>query len=324
MTRVCAIIGAAVGGWLALGLMPGEGQSVQAQDFGAPVVVPVQQPGPADAAPGGAMTGGAMTGGAMTGQSLIEHLNRALDKAIEGSVGVVSGGAGSLPLVATRKARPSRGLVVVEMFTSQGCSSCPPADDMFIRFAARPDVIALSLHVDYWDYLGWEDPFAQPAFTQRQKGYARAAHSKSIFTPQMIIEGRQSLVGGDEMMLNQMVKEEQARAAVVMISVSGSDGQYQIELSTDQPLPQGAVVQIVRYAPNARMEILRGENAGMVMNYANVVTAWHAVAEWDGHTATRFNAKIDGQDPAVVIVQSVLPGKSAPLPGPILAAARLN
>ncbi|HEY0213455.1 MAG TPA: DUF1223 domain-containing protein [Paenirhodobacter sp.] len=340
MTRVCTIIGAAVGGWLVLGLLPGLGQPVAAQGLSGPSASPAHQSGgavgggpeigaladaisDAPAAPGGAAATGSVPDGPMTGSSLIEHLNRALDNAIAGSVGAVTGN-GSLPLVATRKARPSRGPVVVEMFTSQGCSSCPPADEMFARFAARPDVIALSLHVDYWDYLGWADPFAQPAFTQRQKGYARAAHSKSIFTPQLMIEGRQSLIGGDEMALDQMVRDEQARMPTVLMAVSGTDGQYQIELSVEQPLSQGAIVQIVRYAPTARVEILRGENAGLVLNYANVVTAWHAVAEWDGRTATRFNARIEGGDPAVVIVQSALPGKSAPLPGPILAAARLN
>ncbi|RWR12950.1 DUF1223 domain-containing protein [Sinirhodobacter populi] len=310
MTRVCAIIGATVGGWLVFGLLPGIWQPATAQDLSAPSVVPVEQPAVPPA-------------GEMTGQSLIEHLNHALDKALSGSVGAVTG-SGAMPLVASRKARPARGPVVVELFTSQGCSSCPPADEMFARFAARPDVIALSLHVDYWDYLGWEDPFAQPAFTQRQKGYARAAKSRSIYTPQMIVEGRQSLIGGDETALDMMVREEKGRQKAVSISVSGSDGQYQIELSADPPQPQGAIVQIVRYMPAARVEILRGENAGMVVNYANVVTAWHAVAEWDGRTATRFNAKIEGDDPAVVIVQSAVPGKSAPLPGPILAAERLN
>ena len=108
------------------------------------------------------------------------------------------------------------------------------------------------------------------------------------------------------------------------MTVAGSKGQYVLELRADPPLAQGAVVQIVRYMPQARVEILRGENAGLVVDYANVVTAWHAVAEWDGRTPTRLNARIDGDEPAVVIVQTALPGKSAPLPGPIVAAARLD
>lgn len=299
MARAGAIIGSALGGWLAIGLVLGGALPAAAQDM-------------APSAPQGMAPG----------HALVETLNRALDKALARR-GAAQGDQ-TMPLAATPRAAPARGPVVVELFTSQGCSSCPPVDEVFARFAQRPDVIALSLHVDYWDYLGWEDPFAQPAFTQRQKGYARAAGSRSIYTPQMIVEGRRSIVGADDGTLDAVVSAEQARAPTVMMAVSGSGGQYQIELSANPPLAQGAIVQIVRYEPKARVDILRGENAGMVVDYANVVTAWHAVAEWDGRTATRFNARIEGDDPAVVIVQSALPGKSAALPGPILAAARLD
>ena len=82
------------------------------------------------------------------------------------------------------------GPVVVELYTSQGCSSCPPADAMLHDLAARPDVIALALHVDYWDYIGWVDEFADPAYTRRQKQYAQVAGNPSVYTPQMVIGGR--------------------------------------------------------------------------------------------------------------------------------------
>ncbi|MDD8024648.1 MAG: DUF1223 domain-containing protein [Paracoccaceae bacterium] len=213
--------------------------------------------------------------------------------------------------------------VVVELFTSQGCSACPPADELLAKIASRTDVIALALHVDYWDYLGWEDPFAQPAFTARQKAYARAKGERTIYTPQMIVDGDQALVGPSGSALDALIQDN-AAPGPVQIKISGAKGQYQIELWANPPLDQGTVVQIVRYAPQARVEILRGENAGLQLDYANVVTAWHAVAEWDGRTPTRLNAKIEGEEPAVVIVQSARPGKSAPLPGRILAAGRLE
>lgn len=140
----------------------------------------------------------------------------------------------------------------------------------------------------------------------------------------MIVGGDHSLVGPTEGDLDTLISAERALPPKVALQVSGAAGQYEIEISAPKPLDQGTVVQIVRFAPQARVEILRGENAGMVLDYANVVTAWHAVAEWDGHTPTRLTAKIDGDEPAVVIVQTARPGKSVPLPGAILAAARLN
>ncbi|MFT3689027.1 DUF1223 domain-containing protein [Paenirhodobacter sp.] len=299
MTRASAIIGSAAGGWLALGLVLGAAPSAMAQSV---------EPGPAAEA---------------SRPSLVDNLERALRNAISRG-GAPAETTGTMPLAARAEGSAARGPVVVEMFTSQGCSSCPPADEMFNRFAQRPDVIALALHVDYWDYLGWEDPFAQPAFTGRQKAYARAAGSRSIFTPQIIVEGAVSLVGGDEAALDALVAQQKALPAAVSLTVSGGKGQYAIELHADPPLPRGAVVQIVRYMPQARVEILRGENAGLVVDYSNVVTAWHAVADWDGVTPTRFNTRIDGDEPAVVIIQGTLPGKAAALPGPILAAAHLN
>ncbi|OCX67232.1 hypothetical protein BFP70_03055 [Thioclava sp. SK-1] len=219
--------------------------------------------------------------------------------------------------------RPS-GPVVVELFTSQGCASCPPADKLFGKISQRKDVIALALHVDYWDYLGWEDPFAQPAFTTRQKAYARASGERMIYTPQLIVSGRKSLVGADPGAVYEALDDAQNVTSPVSISVSGGKGQYQIELRADPPLDGGAVVQIVRYIPSARVDILRGENAGMEIDYTNVVTAWHAVADWDGRTATRLTAKIDGNEPAVLLVQAARPGRSSPLPGAILAAAELK
>ncbi|MPL73107.1 hypothetical protein SDC9_18900 [bioreactor metagenome] len=338
MALARAIIGTAAGGWLALtfaavcgaqafaqGIDMGHGPGPGPGPLGGSAAMVLADAGTA-AGNGGATGSGNGTGGAapapgtLSGPSLIENLNQALENAL-GKAGV----SDAMSLMARPAGpEPARGPVVVELFTSQGCSACPPADELLAKIADRADVIALSLHVDYWDYLGWEDPFAQPAFTARQKAYARAARSRTIFTPQMIVEGEQSLVAPSEAELEQMIAREHEAPDAVALSVSGSKGNYQIELRADPPLTQNAVVQIVRFAPQARVEILRGENAGMVLDYANVVTAWHAVADWDGRTPTRLTAKIDGDEPAVVIVQSATPGKSAPLPGPILAAARLN
>ena len=258
--------------------------------------------------------------GSLPGASLVESLNRALERAI-GQAGKPKTNALIAPA-----AVPAPSPVVVELFTSQGCSACPPADAALARVAARPDVLALSLHVDYWDYLGWEDPFAQPAFTARQKAYARAAGLRTLYTPQVIVAGTQSLVSPADSELDTAIATASATPPVVAMTVSrgAEPGQFAIDLSAPRPLKQKSVVQIVRYVPQARVEILRGENAGQVLDFANVVTAWHAVAEWDGKAPVRLNARIEGEDPAAVIVQTALPGKTVPLPGAILAAGWLR
>jgi len=327
-----AIWSAATGGWLALGLLAASATMGLAQEdprapatsVGATLgagggVLGVEHPG------AGLRQANSDTDrpapGSLPGASLIENLNEALEQALAGRAGAPQANALIAPGMA-----PVPSPVVVELFTSQGCSACPPADELLTEVARRPDVLALSLHVDYWDYLGWEDPFAQPAFTARQKAYARASGSRTIYTPQMIVGGDHSLVGPSAADLSAMIETQKAEPAKVALHVTdgAGTGQYVIDLSATPPLGNGTVVQIVRYAPQARVEILRGENAGQVLDYTNVVTAWHAVAEWDGKAALRLNAKIDGDEPAVVIVQTALPGKSAPLPGPILAAARLR
>src|SRR5690348_4653604 len=102
--------------------------------------------------------------------------------------------AGVLPIqTAIAAPRP----IVVELFTSQGCSSCPPADALLNELAQRPDVVALGFHVDYWDYLGWKDPLSAPGSTQRQRDYARLLNQPTIYTPEMVIDGHLQLVGSD-------------------------------------------------------------------------------------------------------------------------------
>ncbi|WP_417808084.1 DUF1223 domain-containing protein [Thioclava sp.] len=214
--------------------------------------------------------------------------------------------------------------VVVELFTSQGCSSCPPADALFQAYADRDDVIALALHVDYWDYLGWKDPFGKAEFTARQKAYARAARERTVYTPQMIVGGTTALVGVQKDELNAAIAQQSSEAESVNLKISGSDGKYEVVLSADPQLSAPAVVQIVRYMPEARIAILRGENAGQTIDYRNIVTEWHAIAEWDGKSKTQIKVDLDGDDPGVVIVQAAQPVQGVPLPGKILAAGRLD
>lgn len=206
--------------------------------------------------------------------------------------------------------------VVVELYTSQGCSSCPPADEMLLDLAARDDVIALALHVDYWDYIGWVDSFAHPGFTQRQQAYARAAGHSSVYTPQMVIGGVDHVVGTKPMDVADLINAHRRDASGVTLQLSRSGAALSIDAEAQARFSGRALVQVVRYTPRAVVDIMRGENAGREMVYGNIVTEWRVVGEWDGRAPLDMNVEAAGDQPVVVIVQ-------APGPGPILAAARL-
>lgn len=207
--------------------------------------------------------------------------------------------------------------VVVELYTSQGCSSCPPADEFFAGLAAQPGVIALALHVDYWDYIGWEDTFAAAQFTERQKNYARAEGSTVIYTPQMIVGGALRVEGNDPASVAAAVVQEQALAHPVTLRIERSGTLVMIGVEADPPLAQGATVQVVRYLDKATVAIERGENAGKSVDYHNVVTSWVKIADWNGQDPIQLEAEADGAEPVVVIVQDAAMGD-------ILAAKRLK
>ncbi|MGY6633988.1 MAG: DUF1223 domain-containing protein [Alkalilacustris sp.] len=205
--------------------------------------------------------------------------------------------------------------VVVELFTSQGCVACPPADALMGRLAERPGVIALALHVDIWDYLGWADKFADPVFTERQKAYARAEGSRSIFTPQMVVGGVHRIVGTAGMELADRLSQEAALTPRVKLDLRRSDGMLEITATADPPLANAVQVDVVRYTPSQEVHIHSGENAGRTATYRNIVTVWEQVTIWDGTEPLLLHVRVDGGEPAVVIVQETGPGA-------ILAAAR--
>ncbi len=208
-------------------------------------------------------------------------------------------------------------VVVVELFTSQGCSSCPPADELLGKLKKHDDVIALSLHVDYWDYLGWKDEFADPKNTQRQQGYAHASSSNMIYTPQMIVGGQTSIVGTRGMELMEAVQAHgEKRTDLGMIVTKNADA-VTIELTPGAAGTAEMIVQLVRYEPSLTVDIRSGENAGRKITYHNVVTSWDVIGTWDGASEQSLQAPTKGPQHTAVIVQD---GVS----GPILAAARLD
>ncbi|ALG90129.1 MULTISPECIES: DUF1223 domain-containing protein [Actibacterium] len=207
--------------------------------------------------------------------------------------------------------------VVIELFTSQGCSSCPPADALLGELSKREDIIALALHVDYWDYIGWKDKFASPAFTNRQKAYARAAGSRTIYTPQMIVGGADHLMGYRPMDLADLIQAHRAAARPVTLRLRRDGGGLIVQAASERPLDKEVVLQLVSYIPEKTVAITRGENAGRTVRYSNIVTSLTPVARWDGRTPLAMRFEMADDAPVVAILQETGAG-------PIIAAARLR
>lgn len=207
--------------------------------------------------------------------------------------------------------------VVVELFTSQGCSSCPTADEFLMELVARPDIIALSMHVDYWDYIGWKDTFAQPQFTSRQKSYAKAIGSRTIYTPQMIVNGLDRVEGNSPETVLTAIEEQKGGTPSVDLQLERQGDVLTIRANNLKPLEGPTRIELFRYTPKATVLIGRGENAGLEVTYANIVTQWTPLGIWAGEGPVELVAPAEGDAPLVVIVQSEGPGE-------ILAAAKLD
>ena len=177
--------------------------------------------------------------------------------------------------------------VVVELFTSQGCSYCPPADAYLNELANQPNVIALAWHVDYWDYIGWKDSFANPAFTERQRAYAHAQKQRMIYTPQLIINGVENMMGKIYDEVSASIRKVTVQKAVMKLSSSRAGAAYTVTLSASHR--HGTYdVQLVRVSPINIVKILGGENAGKTVTYVNVVTDLRSLGSWDGQSKVTF------------------------------------
>lgn len=200
------------------------------------------------------------------------------------------------------QAQDSRSPVVVELFTSQGCSSCPPADRLLRKLAKRDDVLALALHVDYWDYIGWKDIFALPRHTVRQKGYAKASGRRMIYTPQMIINGLDHVVGNHPMDVSDLIALHEARAQPVELTVAATGNGHVVTARAIGEIEGEMRILLVDFERSATVEILRGENAGRTINYANIVRGWTELGRWDG--AGEYRTQVEDDGSAAVLVQA--------------------
>ena len=207
--------------------------------------------------------------------------------------------------------------IVVELYTSQGCSSCPAADEYFAELVEQSGVIPLALHVDYWDYIGWKDTFGDQKFSERQRAYARASGRKMVFTPQVIVSGGESVEGNRPADVEAAINRSSATRPGVTLELKRVGDKVLIRASAHPALSANTKVQLVRFREQATVAIVGGENAGRSITYHNIVTSWTVLGDWSGTEPLELSAGVAGADGVVVIIQTAGPSE-------IVAAAELN
>ena len=236
-----------------------------------------------------------------------------------------SGALGVCAIVAIIRPAHAEPRAVVELFTSQGCSSCPPADQIIGELAKDPSVIALSLPIDYWDYLGWKDTLADSRFTARQKAYSNMRGEREVYTPQVVVNGSAHVIGSDRARIESAIEETKKADAVMSVPISMTLAGKQINISVAAsgkgPAAAHGEVWICSISKAVPIAIGRGENRGREITYHNVVRNLLKVGDWNGTsdswTVPLENIYREGVDAAVVYVQHGNRDK----PGPMLGAA---
>lgn len=215
--------------------------------------------------------------------------------------------------------------VVVELFTSQGCSSCPPADALLGELSKRPDVLALGFHVDYWDYIGWKDPYASKFSTKRQKQYAQSFNLSFVYTPQMVVNGVAESVGSDRAGVESAVEKVKAHPAAhpSLALERRSDGGLLVHVGAAET-KRPATVWLACFERQKSTAVPRGENAGSTLTNYHIVRHFESLGTWKGtmldlsigpDEVDEYAGRSD-QDMAVLLQTDGV--------GPILAAVRLG
>jgi hypothetical protein len=236
-----------------------------------------------------------------------------------------SGALGVCAIVAIVRPAHADPRAVVELFTSQGCSSCPPADKLLGELAKDPSVIALSMPIDYWDYLGWKDTLADARFSARQKAYSWARGDREVYTPQVVVNGSAHVLGSDRAAIENAIGNTRKTDGVMSVPVTMTQAGKQINVSVAAsgkgPAATHGEVWICSISKAVSISIGRGENSGREIIYHNVVRNLLKVGDWNGNpgswTVPLENISREGVDGAVVYVQDGNRDK----PGPMLGAA---
>jgi hypothetical protein len=240
-------------------------------------------------------------------------LRRTLHSLVFVLAGTVASGAGHAGDVGKRA-------VVVELFTSQGCDTCPPADAVLAQIANRKDVIALSLPVTYWDMLGWKDTLATDANTRRQKAYAEAMGHGAVYTPQMIIDGTTDMVGNHAAQVDAAISAHEEVPDVAHVTLRATPGEVHIAIGAG-PVSSDATIWLFRVMSKATVKVNAGENSGHTLSYRNIVRDVKSIGLWKGQAISldlpRADPAAPQHDAIAVVVQQGGYGK-------VLGAAMLG
>ena len=236
-----------------------------------------------------------------------------------------SGALGVCAIVAIIRPAHAEPRAVVELFTSQGCSSCPPADKLLGELAKDPSVIALSMPIDYWDYLGWKDTLADARFSARQKAYSQMRGDRDVYTPQVVVNGSAHVIGSDragiESAIGATKKADGVMSVPVTMTLAGKQITVSVAASSKGPAAMHGEVWIGSISQAVPISISRGENSGRELTYYNVVRNLLKVGDWNGSpgnwTVPLENISREGVDAAVVYVQD----GNRDRPGAMLGAA---
>ena len=216
---------------------------------------------------------------------------------------------------------------VIELFTSQGCSSCPPADETLAALAREPGVLTLAYHVDYWNYLGWADTLSSPENTARQRSYAASFSARTVYTPQAVINGLREMPGQDQASLSKAITGMATKGAGLTVPLKASFDKGTITVT----VPDGnaeADVLVLTVAPSVTVDVKRGENRGRKLTYVNSVTNIEKLGHWSGKAVSLSMTPKAGADASAaytVLLQTAEAGTSATdRPGAIIGAATLE
>jgi hypothetical protein len=190
----------------------------------------------------------------------------------------------SLPVCSVSAGEPR---AVIELFTSQGCSSCPPADRLLGELTRDPSLLTLSLAVDYWDYLGWKDTLALHGHSNRERAYAEARGDREVYTPQVVVNGAVHVLGSDKSAIEAAIGQMQRRDALSLpVAIKIADGKVIVNVPDSVGAQRKAEVWLCPITGKVTVTIKRGENGGHTLTYTNVVRRWVKLGDWTGKAQT--------------------------------------
>lgn len=218
---------------------------------------------------------------------------------------------------------------VLELFTSQGCSSCPAADKLLGELAKDPSVVAMSLSIDYWDYLGWKDTLALPGHTKRQRAYAHSRGDRKVYTPQMVVNGTVHVLGSDKAAIERAIeqtKRSSTTTLAVPVTAAVDGGTLTVNVADSKTSGAQGEVWLCAMSKTVPVVVERGENRGKTITYHNVARRWHKLGDWSGQARTFTvpikDLNVEDADTAAVVVQDGTSEKPGHMLGAAVAAIR--